>query len=116
MLAFDVTVYRHPTADREDVVASWMTNPWGLKWLDQLVESGNAIQLTGNGYPTKFVVSAGVLLPIITKGLPKAKSPVVIGEDYFLPENWSGDIIWNRENALACTPGELLHVEAWDLS
>lgn len=116
MLGYEVMVFRRPAADREDLVARWMTNPFGLDWLDQLVENGNAILLTRDGYPTKYAISAGVLLPVITKGLPKAKSPVVVGDDYFLPENWSGDITWNRENALACKPGELLLVEAWDQS
>ena len=93
-----------------------MTSVFGLKWLDQLVKSNKAIDLGGNGYPNKYAVTAGVLLPIIKAGLPVNDSPLVIGEDYVLPEGWSGDIDWNQQEVLACHGSDQLVVEAWDQS
>ena len=116
MLGWEIFVYRCPEAKQGDLVARWMTSISGLKWLDQLVMDGKAFDLGGNGYPCKYNVSADVLLPIITSGLPANNSPLVIGEDYVLPANWSGDIVWDREAALDCQPGDLLTIEAWDQS
>lgn len=116
MLGWEIFVYRSPEAKHGDLVARWMSSLSGLKWLDQLVTDGKASDLGGNGYPCRYAVSAGVLLPIITSGLPANNSPLVIGEDYVLPANWSGDIVWDREAALDCQPGDLLTIEAWDQS
>lgn len=113
MLGYDAMAFRRLTGEREDLVAKWHAGPVGLRWLKQLEQSGHAIALTGNGYPTTFVIAAGVLLPILTKGLPEESGPVVIQEVDTLPEHWNNDIVWNRDNALACTADELLHVEAW---
>lgn len=114
MLGWDVRVYR-PTAP--DVsIARWTTGVFGLKWLDQLVEDSKAVDLGGNGYPNKYVIAAGVLLPIIKAGLPANDSPLVIGDDYVLPAGWSGDIQWNQQEVLACDGNDQLIVEAWDQS
>jgi hypothetical protein len=114
MLGWEVFVYRPTSPDVS--IARWMTSVFGLKWLDQLVKSNKAIDLGGNGYPNKYAVTAGVLLPIIKAGLPVNDSPLVIGEDYVLPEGWSGDIDWNQQEVLACHGSDQLVVEAWDQS
>lgn len=116
MLSWEVFVFRSAEAKSEDLIARWQTSVFGLKWLDQLVKDGYASDLGGNGYPCKYSVTAGVLLPIITASLPSNNSPLVIGDDYVLPEGWSGDITWNREATLACQPDDILTIEAWDQS
>ena len=109
-------MYRNIDAKSDDLIAHWRTGMSGTNWLDQLVKEGHASDLGGDGYPCKYSVTAGVLLPILTSGLPTNNSPLVIGDDYVLPENWSDEITWNREVTLACQPSELLTIEAWDQS
>lgn len=114
MLGWEVFVYRPTTPDV--FIARWTTSVFGLKWLDQLVKDKKAIDLGGNGYPCKYSVAAGVLLPIIKGGLPANDSPQVFGDDYVLPEGWSGDIEWNQHEVVSCRSGDQLLVEAWDQS
>jgi hypothetical protein len=114
MLGWEVFVYRPTTPDV--CIARWMTSVFGLDWLDQLVKGNKATDLGGNGYPNKYEIAAGVLLPIIKAGLPANDSPLVIGDDYLLPDGWSGDIDWNQQEALACHSNDQLVVEAWDQS
>jgi hypothetical protein len=116
MLGWEVFVFSRPDAKQEDLIARWETSVLGLKWLDQLVKDGRASDLGGNGYPDEYAITAGALLPIIMSGLPVSNSPPVIGDDYVLPEAWSGDIVWNRDVALRCQPSDMLFIEAWDQS
>lgn len=116
MLGWEILVLRKADTAPKDLVAHWETGMGGVRWLDQLAKDGHASDLGGNGYPCKYTVTAGVLLPILTRGLPTNSSPLVIGDDYVLPKNWSEEITWIREVALACEPSELLTIEAWDQS
>lgn len=116
MLGWEVFVNRPSDANEEELVASWNTGALGLKWLSKLVEAGRAKDLGGNGYPGKYAIEAGVLLPIIRSGLPGNDSPPVIGDDYALPRGWSSDISWKPEAASACKPGDVLIIEVWDQS
>ncbi len=83
-------------------------------WLDQLAKDGGVIDLGGNGYPCKYSVKAGVLLPTIAAGLSANGSPLVIGDDYVLPERWSSDIEWRTEAVQACVGDATFVIEAWD--
>lgn len=114
MLGWEVLVYRPSAPDV--FIARWMTSVFGLEWLNQLVKDNKAIDLGGNGYPNKYAIAAGVLLPIIKAGLPSNNSPLVIGDDYVLPEGWSSEVSWNQQEILACHPGDQLLIEAWDQS
>lgn len=114
MIGWGVLVYRPTTPDV--FIARWNTSVFGLRWLDQLVRDSKAIDLGGNGYPNKYAVAAGILLPIIKAGLPANDSPLVIGDNYALPEGWSGEIDWNQQEVLACHGGDQLIIEAWDQS
>lgn len=114
MIGWEVLVYRQTAQDI--FIARWTTSVFGLSWLDQLVKDSKAIDLGGNGYPNKYAVAAGVLLPIIKAGLPANDSPLVIGDDYVLPEGWSGEINWNQQGVLACHGGDQLIIEVWDQS
>ena len=113
MLGWEVFVSRQGS---DAPVARWKTSVFGLKWLDALVEGHKALDLGGNGYPNKYSIAAGVLLPIITRGLPANSSPLVVGDDYVTPAGWSGDVTLNAKNAAACHPDEQLLLEAWDQS
>ena len=113
MLGWDVIVTRQGS---DAIVARWSTSVFGLKWLDSLVESHRAVDLGGNGYPNRYSIAAGVLLPIISGTLPANGSPLVIGEDYVTPAGWSGTVELNAQNASGCRSDEQLLLEAWDQS
>ena len=118
MLGWEVFVYRQSKlkSENESLVATWQTSMSGLGWLDELVKEKRAAHLAGNGYPEWYFVKAGILLPIITVGLPANNSPEIIGDDYILPKNWSSDVVWNHDVVLACGENDLLIIEAWDQS
>ena len=115
MLAWEVFVFRNAEAKREDLIVHWMTSSSGLDWLDQLVKAGKASENPGCGYPDRYLIAAGVLLPILYKGLPSNRSPPVIGDDYFIPEGWNGSVVWEQD-AKTCSESDILLIEAWDQS
>ncbi len=115
MLGWEVFVLRSPDAKRDELIAHWQTSAFGLRWLDQLVKDGKASNLGGNGYPNLYSVTAGVLFPIIKKGLPANSSPLVIGDDYVIPEGWNGNVVWKQDPA-TCKENDLLILEIWDQS
>ena len=120
MLGWDVQVFRRhesrPDATGELPLASWQTGVSGLRWLDDLVQRGQAVDLGGNGYPNRYSIAANVLIPIISAGLPANDNPVVIGDDYFLPKGWSSKVKLNRQKIAECPAEAQLLVEAWDQS
>ncbi len=121
MLGWEVYVFRQnsdPSSDDSEgpLLATWLTSVFGMRWMKELVKEGKAVALSGGGYPDKFSVTAEVLLPIITGDLPSNDSPPVFGDDYFVPENWSGKPDLDNQHILDCSDDEELIVEAWDQS
>lgn len=98
------------------LVASWRTGLGGTDWLERLVKSGHAIDLGGNGYPCRYALSVGVLLETLKTGTPAGKGAFAIGDDYYLPSNWTGSSYLELELLQAADPLEILVVEAWDQS
>ena len=115
MLGWEVFAFRNSNAKRENLIVHWMTSVFGLDWLDQLVKEGRATDLGGNGYPNRYEISVGVLVPLLSKGLPANSSPLVIGDDYVLPEGWSGSVTW-RQDPATCRASDTLFLEVWDQS
>ena len=82
-------------------LATWLSGVDGTNWIDNLVEDGNAIYISGNGYPSLFTATAEYLIPNIKlrpfeKHILKPKiDEVAIAE---------------------CQPNEWLLVEVWDES
>lgn len=112
MLGWEIFVFQ--VADNSSSIANWKTGVFGLRWIDELVTVGNAIDLEGNGYPNRYSIAAGVLLPIIQAGLPSNDSPLIIGDDYILSKGWNGELFLEK---LANYPAdEILIIEAWDQS
>ena len=120
MLGWSVSVFRKGDEDSHHsenlALAHWETGVWGLDWLDKLIKENKAVDLGGNGYPLRYSIAAGVLLPILKAGLPKHETPTIIGDDYVLPKGWNGNLLLNEKKFLACPSDEILIVEAWDLS
>ena len=119
MLGWDVHVYRqsgNASESKRLLVARWSTNVFGIRWIDELVKKKKAVDLGGDGYPCRYSVAAGILLPIITAGIPSSASPPVFGEDYIVPPNWQGNVELDSEHMSECPSDEQLLIEAWDQS
>lgn len=127
MLGWSISVYRQtdkgttPATEkspRGTYVAYWGTDVGGLKWIDELVKEGKAIELGGNGYPYYYTAPAEHLIPTILNDPPGALKTFVRGESEILEEMWkekSGTVI-NQTVVSICRPDEWLLVEAWDKS
>ena len=112
MLGWEVFVY--PEGDESKKIARWKTSVYGLAWIDELVNTGQAIDLGGNGYPIRYSVMAGILVSILKDGLPGNESPLVVGDDYTIPKGWNDQL--HIGNLLEYPPDQVLIVEAWDQS
>lgn len=98
------------------VLANWEVGPGGIDWLHQLVKAGKARRLSFSGYPNRFVAQAGHILPLLAGGTPAHRGPAIIGDDYVMPANWKGNVIFHQDKIAACPPDQLLTIDAWDLS
>jgi hypothetical protein len=117
MLGWQVFVNKEAEADRAgQSMMSWNTGLDGLSWLDELVKQGLAQDLGGSGYPNKYIGKASIILPKIVPSLPSYDGKVVIGDDYALKAGESWEIKINQTKIDACSPNEILLIEAWDRS
>lgn len=98
------------------VLANWEVGPGGIDWLHQLVKAGRASQLSFSGYPNRFTVQAGDVLPLLAGGPPEHRGPAIIGDDYVMPANWKGNVIFHQDKIAACPPDQVLTIDAWDQS
>lgn len=106
--------------DRESrkpfVLATWEASIAGTEWLDQLADEGRAVQLLADGYPCRYAATARDVLPLIASGPPAHASPPVIGDDYVLPANWTGNVTFHADRIAACPADQVLTIDAWDQS
>jgi hypothetical protein len=120
VLGFGFVVIRQGDAnasyDRRSPLAEWDASIGGKGWIDRLVAAGKAIDLGGDGYPLRYAIAAVTLIGALRHGPPKHSGPPVVGDDYVLPAGWVGNFKINAEALNALDPGEILLVEAWDLS
>lgn len=94
----------------------WQSGLGGLDWIDDLVKAGKAVDLGGDGYPSRFTAIAEHVLPRIVDGPPGARSTWVCGARDIVTEKWEGKTVINRAAATECPPGGWLLIEAWDES
>ena len=97
-------------------LAVWQTGLWGLDWLEELVEAGKAIRLSGGGYPNRYTATAEFLIPRIIETPPEARAVWVYQKGDIITDKWVGKTVVDREAAALCRPDEWLLVEAWDES
>ena len=125
MLGWHISIYSQkdggqaaPTAESPEGtrLAVWQTGSGGLDWLDELVKSGKAISLGGNGYPTRFTAIAEHLVPRILEQPPGARTPWTYDAHDILTDKWEGQTVINRAAAAQCQASEWLLVVAWDES
>lgn len=103
--------------DGPRTLASWYTSLGGLDWIEFLVVTGQATFHSGNGYPSRYLANASEILPLIHAGRPPPHAGMsVIGDDYVLPNGWSGDFMSNADQIAACRASDLFAIEAWDQS
>jgi hypothetical protein len=105
-----------PEAWRAATLASWSAGLGGLDWIEALVAQGKAAELSGNGYPSRYVARASDVLAILRQGLPAGRGPMVIGDDYAIPEGWTGRIAIHPDRIAACPGDRMLTIDAWDES
>ena len=98
------------------VLANWEVGPGGIEWLHQLVKAGRASQLSFSGYPTRYTAKAANVLPLLAGGPPAHRGPPIIGDDYVMPANWKGNVIFHQDKIEACPPDQVLTIDAWDQS
>lgn len=120
VLGFGFLVIRQSEAEvsyeNRSPFAEWDAGLGGTDWIDRLVAQGKAIDLGGNGYPLKYAAAASTLIEVLRNGPPKHQGPPVVGDDYFLSGGWVGNPRIDLKALEALDPGEILLVEAWDLS
>jgi hypothetical protein len=97
-------------------LAVWQTGKGGLRWIDELVQTGSAIDLGGNGYPNRYTARADHLIPRIVEGPPDAYTTWVHGVEDIIGPGWAGRTVIDTAAIAQCGPDEWLLVEAWDES
>ncbi|HRA82102.1 MAG TPA: hypothetical protein PL024_11430 [Thauera sp.] len=98
------------------VLANWEVGPGGIEWLHQLVKAGRASQLSFRVYPNRYTAKAANVLPLLAGGPPAHRGPPIIGDDYVMPANWKGNVIFHQDKIEACPPDQVLTIDAWDQS
>jgi hypothetical protein len=91
------------------LVASWEAGVRSMWFLTRdLVETGKATQLSFNGYPNRFTVAAGDLVPFIIDGPPTWKDEH--GQEH------TGRLAISREKLAALPADHMLTVDLWDVT
>lgn len=98
------------------LLAHWESSMFGICWIEQLVEEGKAEQLWHGGYPNRYKAMAYEVLPLIADGPPIHDGPAAIGDDFVVPGDWLGNLVICYDRIAACSPQQVLTIEAWDLS
>lgn len=91
------------------LVASWEAGVRSMWFLTRdLVKAGKATQLSFNGYPNRFTVAAGDLVPLIIDGPPTWKDEH--GQEH------NGRITVHRDKLAELPASHMLTVELWDVT
>ena len=98
-----------------DRIAVWQSGVSGLRWIDEIVESGAAIAVSTQGYPSVFCAKALDVLPRLDSP-PDANEIWLSGPDDILGVGWAGRTAIDPGAVAACAPDEWLLIEAWDES
>ena len=125
MIGWNIGVYRQVDAGAlpatqestcGERVAIWQTDEYGLGWIRDLVQSGNAVDLGGDGYPNLFTVRAKLIIPKISHNPPRANE-VWLREDFdSVMEDWVGKTAIDHDVIARCDPDEWVMIVAWDES
>ena len=103
-------------------LAKWETGVDGMRWIDTLVKEGLAVEVWRHGYPNRFKAKAADVLPLLAKGGVKPPTNglwvfgVDEGEEYATPPGWTGKVNLDQDAIAACSPDQVLTIDAWDQS
>jgi len=124
MLGWHVSVYRKVRARERParfgsrsgaLLAQWQGGLGALSWLDELVRTGQAIDLGGVGYPNRYTVRCQLARPVVLGGPPEAREPWVFGVGDVIDSSvWKGRTHVDEEEFASVPAREWLIVEAWD--
>jgi hypothetical protein len=98
------------------LIAHWETGLEGLRWFDELVKSNKAIDLGGNGYPSRYTAQSRFLLPRILAGPPDARPGALVTADSRETPLGDGATFIESLRIRSVKDEEWLLVDAWDLS
>lgn len=99
-----------PRSCRPFVLATWETGLGGIEWLEQLANDRQARRLLAEGYPCRYVAAARDVLPLLASGSPPFHGAKRMSGD------WLRDVELHRERIAACSPDQVLTIDAWDRS
>jgi hypothetical protein len=125
VLGWHISVYRQKDGggspatweSKEDTrIAVWQSGVDGLRWIDDLVKAGKAIDLRGNGYPNRYTAAAENLLPHMSSDPPLARTHWLREEGDIVTDQWAGKTVIDSAAIGECRPDEWLLIEAWDES
>ena len=125
MLGWNISVYRQMEKGEVPATAKspegtrlavWQTGLGGLRWIDELIKEGMAINLGGDGYPCRYTATAEHLIPHFVNGVPEARDTWSFEVSDILLDGWEGKTVIDQTAIAACRPDEWLLVEAWDES
>ena len=125
MLGWHISIYHQAdkgtlpatsTSPKGKRLAVWQTGLGGLDWIDELVKERKAIDLGGNGYPSRYTAIAEHLISHIVDGPPLAKKIWSSDEGDILTEKWEGRTVVDQAEVKNCRPDEWLMVEVFDES
>ncbi|MFF7059272.1 hypothetical protein ACFY89_21540 [Achromobacter spanius] len=111
-----------PEARRAAILAQWEAGAGGIGWIEHLTQVSKAAKFAGGGYPNRYAARARDVLPLIEGGgiLPSKDGVWIFGidegEEYAQPPGWIGKIQVHADRVAACSPDQLLTIDAWDQS
>lgn len=114
MLGWSITVTAatpenyHEHLQIEPVIADWTVGPMGTRWIDALVECGDAAQVRWGGYPDIFTARASAIRPVLEGMVPPD------GDD--LTDTQARGLMIHRDRLSACPDGMMLTIVVWDQS
>ena len=114
MAGWSFTITRQPPEDyprrldRDAVLASWTVGASGIRWIDRLVDQGEAESLRDGGYPNLYTAPARVIAPLLAGGEPPSDEAVRM----FQPR----EVSIRQDELDRCVPDQVLTVAVWDQS
>lgn len=85
------------------LLAKWEARLSGLDFLDVLVRQGKARKLLSGGYPERYTAKASDFLALLAERPPGTMGP-------------HADVSLYPDRIAACSPDQVLTIDAWDLS
>lgn len=112
MLGWEIII----SVENDKPIAFWTTGIRGLDWIEKLVEKGLAQVLDGGGYPNRYKILAGSILPQLKEGaLPNEQGSRFVGFDH-IQSGAEYPPVFNSVKIDLLQDETPLIVEAWDQS